>query len=102
MKALKILLPTFLSFYFMAACNNDNDKNNSNNSTSPGTTTDTTATDPTTDALDYHNDQRQRIPVTDSSNTIGTDTINGSVSTPNTGTQKSYNDAKGNKDSSKK
>ena len=50
---------------------------------------------------DYHPDQRQEIPVTDSSNTIGTDTLNSSVATPNTGTNKSYNDAKGNKDSSK-
>ena len=84
----------------MTACNNSND-NASNNNSSPGVN-DTTATDPTTDAMDYHNDQRQRIPVTDSSNTVGTDTINGSVSTPNTGTQKSYNDAKGNEDSSQK
>ena len=61
--------------------------------------TDTTSADPTTNSLDYHPDQRQEIPSTDSSNTIGTDTINSSQATPNTGTEKSYNDAKENKDS---
>ncbi|MBV9961471.1 MAG: hypothetical protein JO072_04420 [Parafilimonas sp.] len=95
MKALKIILPLFLSFCFMTACNS-----NSSNTTS-SVVNDTTSNNPTTDALDYHDDQRQHIPTPDSSNTIGTDTINGSVATPNTGTQKTYNDKKGNKDSSK-
>ena len=82
----------------MAACNNDN--KDKTEGTSPGVN-DTTSTNPTTDAMDYHPDQRQQIPPADSSNTIGTDTINGSVSTPNTGTQKSYNDKKASKDSVK-
>ncbi len=63
---------------------------------------DSFSTNPTTNASDYHPDQRQEIPVTDSSNTIGTDTLNSSTATPNTGTNKSYNDAKANKDSTKK
>jgi hypothetical protein len=78
------------------ACNN----NNKTESTSPGVN-DTTSTNPTTDALDYHPDQRQHIPPADSSNTVGTDTMNSSESTPNTGTQKTYNDKKANKDSVK-
>jgi len=80
----------------MIACNNTNSTENA----SPAVT-DTTSNNPTTDATDYHPDERQHIPTSDSSNTIGTDTINGSVATPNTGTQKTYNDKKGNKDSSK-
>ena len=77
----------------MTACNNMNE--DSNDSSSPGVN-DTTSTNPTDNALDHHPDQRQKIPVTDSSNTIGTDTVSsGSVATPNTGTQKSYNDKKG-------
>lgn len=79
----------------MTACNN----NNANESTSPGVN-DTTSNNPTTDALDYHPDQRQQIPSPDSSNVSGTDTISGSVATPNTGTNKSFNDQKG-EDSSK-
>ncbi len=81
----------------MIACNNNTNKNEG---TSPGVS-DTTSNNPTTDASDYHPDERQHIPTSDSSNTIGTDTINSSVATPNTGTTKSYNDKKGNKDSSK-
>ena len=94
MKA-KFFLPA-LSIFLMAACNNSN---NSSDGTSPGVN-DTTSANPTSDALDYHPDQRQQIPSSDSSNTIGTDTISGSVATPNTGTNKSYNDKKG--DSTKK
>ena len=74
----------------MIACNNND--NNSADGSSPGTN-DTTSTNPTTNAEDYHPDQRQHIPTSDSSNTIGTDTINSSEATPNTGTQKSYNDS---------
>jgi hypothetical protein len=97
MNAIKILIPSFLSISFMIACNNNNDKNTG---TSPGVN-DTTSNNPTTNATDYHPDERQHIPATDSSNTVGTDTINSSVATPNTGTNKSYNDKKGNKDTSK-
>lgn len=100
MKALKILFPSFLSLFFMIACDNSNTNDGTSTNTTPGT--DTTSTNPTNDALDYHPDQRQQIPVTDSSNTIGTDTINGSTATPNTGTDKSYNDKKGNTDSTHK
>lgn len=75
--------------------------NNNNKKTEGQSPADTTGTNPTKNALDYSPDQRQTIPVTDSSNTIGTDTLNSSQSTPNTGTNKSYNSAKGNKDSSK-
>jgi len=99
MKALKFLLPTFLNLFFMISCN-DNNSDNAAEGTSPGVN-DTTTTNPTDDAMDYHPDQRQQIPTTDSSNTIGTDTTSGSVATPNTGTQKSYNDKKGSSDSAK-
>lgn len=95
MKAIKILMPLLLSLCFIAACNN----NNTNSGTSP-MVNDTTS-NPTSDAMDYHPDQRQTLPVSDSSNTIGTDTISGSVATPNTGTMKSVNAKKGSKDSSK-
>src|SRR5205809_6306781 len=97
MKTIKVLIPFFLSISFLMSCNN----NNTTESTSP-TVNDTTSNNPTSDAQDYHPDERQHIPTTDSSNTIGTDTINGSESTPNTGTEKSYNDQKGNKDSTHK
>ena len=98
MNIIKILIPSLLSATFMIACNN-----NHNNKAEPASVdvNDTTTTNPTTNALDYNPDQRQTIPRSDSSNTIGTDTINGSVATPNTGTMKSYNDKKGRKDSSK-
>ncbi len=98
MKAIKIFIPSLLSLFFMISCNN---KSTTNAGTSPGVN-DTTSTNPTTNASDYHPDQRQHIPPTDSSNTVGTDTISGSVATPNTGTQKSYNVKKGDKNSSRK
>jgi len=98
MKPAKFLIVLIIGISFsIIACNN----NNKPEGTSPGVN-DTTSTNPTTDAMDYHPDQRQHIPSADSSNTIGTDTINGSVSTPNTGTQKSYNDKKASKDSVKR
>jgi hypothetical protein len=93
MKRIKIV-PLLLSSLLFFSCND-------NSSETQNSVMDTTSTDPTTNASDYHPDQRQHIPVTDSSNTIGTDTINASESTPNTGTNKTYNDAKGNRDSSK-
>jgi hypothetical protein len=96
MKMVKPIIPVLLSSFFIFSCNNNN-----NNSADQTPVTDTTSTDPTTNSLDYHPDQRQEIPASDSSNTIGTDTINASQATPNTGTEKSYNDAKANKDSSK-
>lgn len=96
MKNYKLILPLMLSSFFIFSCNNGS----STAGTSPAM--DSTSTNPTTNASDYHPDQRQEIPVTDSSNTIGTDTLNSSAATPNTGTNKSYNDAKANKDSSKK
>lgn len=96
MKSIKFLSAVIFSLSFMIACNSKT----STDGTSPGVN-DTTSANPTTDALDYHPDQRQEVTTSDSSNTIGTDTINGSTSAPNTGTQKSYNDSKGNKDSAK-
>lgn len=94
MKA-KFFLPVLLTIFIMTACNNNNP---SNEGTSPGV--DDTLTNPTNDAMDYHPDQRQKIPTPDSSNTIGTDTINGTMATPNTGTNESFNAQK--EDSSKK
>ena len=96
MKAVKFIMPVLFSMVCLAACNNDE---NTNEGTSPGVN-DTTSNNPTTDAMDAHPDERQHIPIPDSSNTIGTDTISGAEATPNTGTQKSYNTQKG-KDSSK-
>jgi len=96
MKAIKISLPFLLNILFIMACNNKTDNNSGTG------VNDSTLTDPTTNAMDHHPDQRQEIPLPDSSNTVGTDTISGSQATPNTGTQKSYNDAKGNADSLKK
>ena len=97
MKNSKLILPLMFSAFLMFSCNNGN----STAGTSPAM--DSSSTNPTSNASDYHPDQRQEIPVTDSSNTIGTDTLNSSSSAPNTGTNKSYLDAKGNKsDSSKK
>ena len=95
MKIYKIILPLLLNSFFITSCNN----NTENKTGDQNPVTDTTSADPTTNSLDYHPDQRQEIPSTDSSNTIGTDTINSSQATPNTGTEKSYNDAKENKDS---
>ena len=69
----------------MIACNNNTKQ------TSSSAVNDTTSNNPATDAMDYHPDQRQEIPISDSSNVIGTDTIGGSMATPNTGTNKSYN-----------
>ncbi len=85
-----------LSSFLIFSCNNNKNKTPNQNPVA-----DTTSTNPTTNSLDYHPDQRQHIPSSDSSNTIGTDTINSSETTPNTGTNKSYNNAKGNKDSTK-
>ena len=98
MKTIKHIAPFIFTLGLMTACNKHK---NTNNGTSPGVN-DTTSTNPTTNASDYHPDQRQTIPATDSSNTIGTDTINSSESTPNTGTAKSYNNKKGSKDSTHK
>jgi len=89
MKALKFIIP-FLMIFFMA-CNSNN---NSSEDASPGVN-DTTSSNPAGDAMDAHPDQRQHIPLPDSSNVVGTDTISGSVATPNTGTDKRYNDLKG-------
>jgi len=96
MKAVKFIMPVLFSMMCLSACNNNE---NTNEGTSPGVN-DTTSNNPTTDAMDAHPDERQHIPIPDSSNTIGTDTISGAEATPNTGTQKSYNTQKG-KDSSK-
>ncbi|SFQ48740.1 hypothetical protein [Parafilimonas terrae] len=92
----KFLLPVLASIFFAGACSNNS---SSTESTSPGVG-DSTTTNPASDAMDYHNDQRQRIPTPDSSNVIGTDTISGTEATPNTGTNKQYNNQKG--DSTKK
>jgi hypothetical protein len=89
MRATNFFISLLLSTSLMVACNNNNNNKEDNNPE----VNDTTSNNPTTDAMDYHPDQRQQIPTTDSSNTIGTDTINSSEATPNTGTQKSYNDS---------
>ena len=96
MKVVKCIMPILLSMMCLYACNNNGADTEGS---SPGVN-DTTSNNPTNVALDAHPDERQHIPATDSSNTIGTDTINGAEATPNTGTQKSYNTKKG-KDSSK-
>ena len=96
MKTYKLVFTLMFSSLIMFSCNSGS----STAGTSPAM--DSTSTNPTTNASDYHPDQRQEIPVTDSSNTIGTDTLNSSTAAPNTGTNKSFNDAKANKDSSKK
>jgi hypothetical protein len=97
MKMYKLLFPVLLGSFFIFSCNNNSNENAGNQNPA----TDTTSTNPTTNSLDYHPDQRQQIPSSDSSNIIGTDTLNSSEATPNTGTEKSYNNAKANKDSTK-
>lgn len=97
MKTCRHIRTLLFSGLLIVSCNNNNNKTQTQNPTM-----DTTSTNPTTNSLDYHPDQRQVIPATDSSNTVGTDTINSSQATPNTGTNKSYNNKKGNKDSSKR
>jgi hypothetical protein len=92
----KFVLPVLASIFLASACSNNS---SSTESVSPGVD-DSTITNPANDAMDYHNDQRQRIPTPDSSNVIGTDTISGAEATPNTGTNKQYNNQKG--DSTKK
>lgn len=92
----KFFLPIVISILFMAACSSNS---NTTENVSPGVN-DTTSTNPVSNAMDYHADQRQQIPRPDSSNTIGTDTISGTTATPNTGTDKLYNTQKG--DSSNK
>jgi hypothetical protein len=94
MKAVKILIPSFLCIGVLIACNNNNTTANS----SP-VVNDTTLNNPASNSADYHPDERQHIPNPDSSNTVGTDTISGAEATPNTGTNKSYNTKKGAKDS---
>ena len=96
MKVFKIIFPFFLSCFLCFSCNNDT------KTAGDDIATDTTSTNPTESAEDYHPDQRQKIPVTDSSNIIGTDSIGASESTPNTGTVKTLNDKKGTKDTIKK
>lgn len=92
----KFVLPVLASIFLASACSNNS---SSTESVSPGVD-DSTITNPANDAMDYHNDQRQRIPTPDSSNVIGTDTISGAEAAPNTGTNKQYNNQKG--DSTKK
>lgn len=96
MKTGKLILPLLLGCLLIFSCNN-----NKNKSEYPNPTMDTTTSNPTSKALNYGADQSQVIPRSDSSNTIGTDTLNASQATTNTGTNKSYNDMKGNKDSSR-
>ena len=99
MKTTRKFVPFILALGLMIACNNDS--KSTNNATSPGVS-DTTSTNPTSNASDYQPDESQHIPATDSSNTVGTDTINSSESTPSTGTAKTYNNKKGSKDSTHK
>lgn len=72
MKSIKILIPSLLCISFMIACNNGNNTKQTNSSA----VNDTTSNNPASDAMDYHPDQRQEIPISDSSNVIGTDTVN--------------------------
>jgi hypothetical protein len=72
MKLIRFALPFLISSLFITACGNKT------NTTSDTGANDTTMSDPT-NALDYHPDQRQSIPLPDSSNTIGTDTISGAA-----------------------
>ncbi len=94
MKTYKKIFPILFSGFLILSCNNNKTENQNS-------TMDTTSTNPTSNSLDYKPDQSQEIPTSDSSNVIGTDTLNASQATPNTGTDKSYNSSKGNKDSSK-
>ena len=71
MKSIKILIPSLLCITFMIACESNNTEQ-----TSSAAIGDTTSNNPASDAMDYHADQRQEIPISDSSNVIGTDTIN--------------------------
>jgi hypothetical protein len=74
MKLYKSIFPFLMSCFLCFSCN-------SNNTTaSDSSATDTTSTNPTGNAEDYHPDQRQEIPATDSSNVIGTDSIGASDS----------------------
>jgi len=99
-KTIAVMKPHKSIFAFLLACSLcfgcNNDKTGGNS------VVDTTSTNPTSNAEDYHPDQSQEIPATDSSNVIGTDTVNASESTPNTGTVKSANAKKGAKDTIKK
>ena len=89
-------IPTILFAGFMLfSCNN-------NKAAGENPVSDTTGTNTTSNAEDYHPDQRQEIPVTDSSNVVGTDSIAASESTPNTGTVKDLNAKKGTKDTTHK
>jgi len=94
MKLQTLILPFLLSCLAYSGCNN-------NTSSADSSAIDTTSTNPTENAEDYHPDQRQHIPATDSSNVVGTDTISASEATPITGTVKSANDKKGAKDTTK-
>ena len=73
MKTYKSILPAvLLSSFLFFSCNNDKTDSSS-------TELDSTSTNPTNDAADYHPDQTQEIPRTDSSNIIGTDSIGDST-----------------------
>lgn len=74
MKLIRFALPFLISSLFITACGNKK-----TDTTTDAGVNDTTMTDPTNNALDYHPDQRQNIPLPDSSNTIGTDTISGAA-----------------------
>lgn len=96
MKAHTFIFSVLLSCFFLLSCNGNNKEGGDN------PVLDSTSTNPTKNAEDYHPDQTQEIPRTDSSNIIGTDSVGGSESTPNTGTVKTYNTKKGTKDTIKK
>ena len=95
MKAYTFLFLALSASFFGSGCN-------SNREGDVNPTLDSTSSNPTTDALDYHPDQTQEIPRTDSSNIIGTDSVGASESIPNTGTVKTYNTKKGTKDTIQK
>jgi len=68
MKPHRSIFPFLLGCFLWFSCNNST-------TTGDNSAVDTTSTNPTSNAEDYHPDQRQEIPATDSSNVIGTDTI---------------------------
>jgi hypothetical protein len=69
-----IFAAILISSFFIYSCNN-------NKAGGDNPTLDSTSTNPTKNAEDYHPDQTQEIPRTDSSNIIGTDSVGASDTT---------------------
>ena len=68
MKLPKSLLSILFAGFMLFSCNN-------NKAGGENPVSDTTGANTTSNAEDYHPDQRQEIPTTDSSNIVGTDSI---------------------------